>query len=103
MLDQRRRCWAFIKTTLAQGFVLLWISFDSEKLNRQFVLVHYISAFKHDNVNKTWHQISKISESLTSVLPNLNNFHSYLKVEVADRISGTQLQLGENVNYFSWH
>ena len=38
---------------------------------------------------------SKISEELTSILSNLNNFHS---LEVVDRVSETQLQVGENSN-----
>ena len=32
---------------------------------------------------------------LTSILTNLNNFHS---LEVVDRVSETQLQVGENSN-----
>ena len=32
-------------------------------------------------------------KQLTSILSNLNNFHS---LEVVDRVSGTQLQVGEN-------
>ena len=36
---------------------------------------------------------SKIFKELTSILSNLNNFHS---LEVVDRVSETQLQVGEN-------
>ena len=32
---------------------------------------------------------------LTSILSNLNNFHS---LEVVDRVSETQLRVGENLN-----
>ena len=39
--------------------------------------------------------ISKISESFTFILPNLNNFHSF---EVVNRVSETQLQVRENLN-----
>ena len=34
-------------------------------------------------------------KELTSILSNLNNFHS---LEVVDRVSETQLQVGENSN-----
>ena len=37
--------------------------------------------------------ISKISKELTSILSNLNNFHP---LEVVDRVSETQFQVGEN-------
>ena len=37
--------------------------------------------------------ISNIWKQLTSILSNLNNFHS---LEVVDRVSETQLQVGEN-------
>ena len=40
--------------------------------------------------------ISKIWNLLTSILSNLNNFHS---LEVVDRVSETQLQVGENSNW----
>ena len=36
-----------------------------------------------------------ISKSLTSILSKLNIFHS---LEVVDRVSETQLQVGENYN-----
>ena len=39
--------------------------------------------------------MSKISESLTVILLNVNKFHS---LEVVDRVSETQLQVGENSN-----
>ena len=52
-----------------------------------FLLAYYISAFKP--------VISKICSLLTSFLSNLNNFHL---LEVVDRISETQLQVGENSN-----
>ena len=39
--------------------------------------------------------ISKIGNFLTAILSNLNNFHS---LEVVDRVSETQLQVGENLN-----
>ena len=41
----------------------------------------------------------KISKGLTSILSNLNNFHS---LEVVDRVSETQLQVGENSNWIIW-
>ena len=34
-------------------------------------------------------------KEMTSILSNLNNFHS---LEVVDRVSETQLQVGENSN-----
>ena len=37
--------------------------------------------------------ISNIRKQLTSILSNLNNFHS---LEIGDRVSETQLQVGEN-------
>ena len=36
---------------------------------------------------------------MTSILSNLNNFHS---LEVVDRVSETQLQGGENSNWIIW-
>ena len=38
-------------------------------------------------------------KELTSILSNLNNFHS---LEVVDRVSETQLQVGENSNWIIW-
>ena len=43
--------------------------------------------------------ISSIWKQLTSILSNLNNFHS---LEVMDRVSETQLQVGENSNWIIW-
>ena len=43
--------------------------------------------------------ISKIWKELTSILSNLNNFHS---LEVVDRVSETQLQVRENSNWIIW-
>ena len=42
---------------------------------------------------------SKIYKQLTSILPNLNNIYS---LEVVDRVSETQLQVGENSNWIIW-
>ena len=42
---------------------------------------------------------SKICKELTSVLLNLNNFHS---LEVVDCVSETQLQVGENSDWIIW-
>ena len=42
---------------------------------------------------------SKIWKELTSILSNLNNFHS---LEVVDRVSETQLQVGDNSNWVIW-
>ena len=36
--------------------------------------------------------------TLTSILSNLNNFHS---LEVVDRVSETQLHVGENSNFLA--
>ena len=41
------------------------------------------------------YKFSQISKSLTSILSNLNNFRL---LEVVDRVSETQLKLGENSN-----
>ena len=43
--------------------------------------------------------LSKIWKQLTSILSNLNNFHS---LEVVDRVSETQLQVGENSDWIIW-
>ena len=43
--------------------------------------------------------ISKIWKQLTYILSNLNNFHS---LEVVDRVSETQLQVGENSDWIIW-
>ena len=42
---------------------------------------------------------SKIWKELTSILSNRNNFHS---LEVVDRVSETQLQVGENSDLIIW-
>ena len=42
---------------------------------------------------------NKIWKELTSIWSNLDNFHS---LEVVDRVSETQLQLGENSNWIIW-
>ena len=42
---------------------------------------------------------SKIWKELTSILANLSNYHS---LEVVDRVSETQLQVGENSNWIIW-
>ena len=41
----------------------------------------------------------KIWKQLTSILSNLNNFHS---LEVVDRVSETQLQVGDNSDWIIW-
>ena len=41
-----------------------------------------------------WHQ-----KEFTSILSNLNNFHS---LEVVDRVSETQFHVGENSNWIIW-
>ena len=43
--------------------------------------------------------ISNIWKQLTSIQSNLNNFHS---LEVVDRVSETQLQVGENSDWIIW-
>ena len=43
--------------------------------------------------------ISKIRKWLTTILSNLNNFHS---LEVVDRVSETQLQVSENFHQIIW-
>ena len=59
-----------------------------------FLLAHCISNIKHVE-NKNFTPISNICKQLTSIFPNLNNFHS---LEVVDRVSETQLQVSENSN-----
>ena len=44
-----------------------------------------------------WHQPAR--KEVTPILSNLNNFHS---LEVVDRVSETQLQVGENLNWKIW-
>ena len=63
-----------------------------------FIVAHYISAFKPVKDGKMA-LIRKIWICLTSILSNLNNFHS---LEVVDRVSGTQLQVSENSNWIIW-
>ena len=46
-----------------------------------------------------WHQSAIFEKKLTSILSNLNNFHS---LEVVDRVSEAQLQVGENSNWIIW-
>ena len=43
--------------------------------------------------------ISNIWKQMTSILANLNNFDS---LEVVDRVSETQLQVGENSDWIIW-
>ena len=43
--------------------------------------------------------ISNIWKQLTSILSNLNNFHP---LEVVDRVSEAQLQVGENSDWIIW-
>ena len=43
--------------------------------------------------------ISNIWKQLTTILSNLNNFHS---LGVVDRVSETQLQVGENSDWIIW-
>ena len=59
-----------------------------------FLLAHLVPYFKYVK-DKMWHQPSKIWKQLTSILSNLNNFHS---LEVVDRVSETQIKVGENSN-----
>ena len=61
-------------------------------------LARYISAFKHNNV-KTWHQSARCSESLTFILPNLNNFYP---LKIVNRVSETQPQEGWKSNLLIW-
>ena len=66
----------------------------------RFNLFDYIRFFSffigtlNSMINKKC-DIYKISKYLTSILLNMNNFHS---LEVVDRVSETQLQVGENSN-----
>ena len=46
--------------------------------------------------------INKILKSLTSILSNLNKVHSLKRVEIVNRVSETQLQVGENYNSIIW-
>ena len=48
---------------------------------------------------KNMTSISNIGKQLTSILSNLTNFHS---LEVVDRVSETQLQVGENYDFLIW-
>ena len=59
-----------------------------------FLLAHYISGLNLLKI-KSDKIISNICNFLSSILSNLNNFHS---LEVVDRVSETQLQVGENSN-----
>ena len=43
--------------------------------------------------------ISNILKQLTSIFSNLNHFHT---LEAVDRVSETQLQVGENSNWIIW-
>ena len=46
-----------------------------------------------------WHQSAKFENSWPQFFSNLNNFHS---LEVVDRVSETQLQVGENSDWIIW-
>ena len=46
-----------------------------------------------------WHESAIFEKQLTSILSNLNNFHS---IEVVDRVSETQLQVGGNSDWIIW-
>ena len=46
-----------------------------------------------------WHQSAMFKQQFTSILSILNNFHS---LEVVDRVSEKQLQVGENSNWIIW-
>ena len=46
-----------------------------------------------------WNLSVIFEKSITSILLNLNNFHS---LEVVARVSETQLQVGENSNQIIW-
>ena len=56
-----------------------------------FILAHYISALKLLMIKSDINQ----QDFFTSILLNLNNFHS---LEVVDRVSETQLQVRGNSN-----
>ena len=60
-----------------------------------FLLAHWVPLFKYVKY-KMWKEIWK---ELTSILSNLNNFHS---LEVVDRVSETQLRVGENLSWIIW-
>ena len=51
------------------------------------------------NMLKIKWSISNIWKKLTTILSNRNNFHS---LEVVDRVSETQLQVGENSDWIIW-
>ena len=63
-----------------------------------FLLAHYVPHFKHVK-DKMLTSISNIWKQLTSILSNLNNFHS---LEDVDRVSETQLQVSENSDGIIW-
>ena len=59
-----------------------------------FLFAHSVPPFKHGK-DKMWN----IWKQLTTTLSNMNNFHS---LEVVDRVSETQLQVGENSDSIIW-
>ena len=78
------------------------LAFNHLTAGAQYILVfifYWVSCFKHVKGKNNVTSISKICKELTSILLNLNNFHS---LEVVDRVSETQLQVGENSNWIIW-
>ena len=94
---------------LAHPFLLMFDTPMSRSVNplttgpdcipfHMFLLAHYMSAFKYAK-DKTWLQSKRFEKRLTLILSILKNFHS---LEVVDRVSETQLQVGENSNWIIW-
>ena len=64
---------------------------------RVFILYYHIKYHLLNMLKIKWD--INIWKQLTSILSNLNNFHS---LEVVDRVSETQLQVSENSDWIIW-
>ena len=76
---------------------MAWIRFQIAALT-QTQLDESLTTLKYFCVNhrEFYHILNMLRiKELTSILSNMNNFHS---LEVVDRVSETQLQVGENSN-----
>ena len=75
---------------------------SQNKITDFLMVLAWASPFRYHLLNmlkKNVTSISNIWKQMTSILSNLNNFHS---LEVVDRVSETQLQVGENSNWIIW-
>ena len=76
-----------------------YITFNPLTAGAEYIRVFIFSWHsKYHFLNKLkihWYQSVRFEKKLTSILSNLNNFHS---LEVVARVSETRLHVGENSN-----